>query len=231
MRTRTITEQDRQNAARLKALWLAKKGSLNLTQQIAAKRLGCSQSMISQALNCQVALTTDAIIGWAQLLKVEPADIDPKLGALGFSSSPVRPLNVAILARMSGEPVGPFETVEVLTRMTRQVYGVSVDTDGFGPFAKKGSTLIISQEEEPVSGDEVFIRLQPPNGSAIHLIKTYLMTDLDRQVAVVRDLHSSNVEEYPLDQVELLDPILSVERPRVNRPIRLRHRHVADTAS
>ena len=107
--------------------------------------------------------------------------------------------------------------------MARQVYGVSVDTDGFAPFVKRGSTLVISQEEEPVSGDEVFIRLQTPTGP-LHLVKVYMLTDLNRKVVVVHDLDSTLMEELPLEHVEVLDPILSVERPAVNRPIRLHSR-------
>jgi transcriptional regulator with XRE-family HTH domain len=227
MINRTITEQDRKNAARLKALWQAKKGPLNLTQVSAATALGYkAQSMVSQLLNGNVALNTDAILKWAQLLQVSPSDIDPSMTALGFSKSTLRQVKVAIIARMSGEPAGPFETVEITTQMARQVYGVTVDTEGFEPFAKKGSTLIISQEEEPVSGDEVFVRMTTPTGF-IHLIKHYVMTDAARGVAVVRDLNDHQLEELPLDRVEVLDPIVSVERPIVTRPIRLRPRQIA----
>lgn len=227
MSIRTITEHDRKNAARLKALWEAKKGPLKLTQASAARALGYkTQSMISQLLNCNAALNTDAILKWAQLLQVSPSDIDPSMTSLGFTKSTLRQIKVAIIARMSGEPAGPFETVEITTQMTRQVYGVTVDTEGFEPFAKRGSTLIISQEEEPVSGDEVFVRMTTPTGF-IHLVKHYVMTDAARGVAVVRDLNDHRLEELPLDRVEVLDPIVSVERPIVTRPIRLRPRQIA----
>lgn len=224
MVNRIITEQDKKNAARLKALWEAKKGSLKLTQTSAAAALGYrNQSMVSQLLNAQVALNTDAILKWAQLLQVSPPDIDPSMTSLGFSRTTLRQVKVSIVARMSGEPAGPFETVEITTQMARQMYGVTVDTDGFEPFAKRGSTLIISQEEEPVSGDEVFIRLAT-HDSHLHLIKYYVMTDNSRGVAVVRDLDSDAVQELPLDRIEVLDPIVSVERPMVTRPVRLRPR-------
>lgn len=224
MSNRTITEQDKKNAARLKALWEGKKGSLGLTQVTAAKALGYkTQSMVSQLLNAQAALNTDAILKWAQLLQVSPTDIDPSLSSLGFTKTALRQVKVSVVARMSGEPAGPFETVEITTQMARQMYGVTVDTDGFEPFAKRGSTLIISQEEEPISGDEVFIRLATQD-SFLHLIKYYVMTDHTRGVAVVRDLEGGDPQELPLDRIEVLDPIVSVERPMVTRPIRLRQR-------
>lgn len=108
-----------------------------------------------------------------------------------------------------------------MTQMTRQVYGVSVDTDGFSPFAKQGSTLIVSQEEDPVSGDEVFIRIILQSGP-LHMIKTYITTDAERGVAIVANIDGSDRHELQLDRIEVLDPIISVERPAVNRPIRLR---------
>ena len=224
MTNRTITPTDIGNSRRLNALWQAKKRDLGLTQTIAAEKMGYkSQSMISMQLKGEVALNADAILKWAQLLKVNPGDINPALSSLNFSSTPLRRVKVAVIARMSNEQPGTFETVEIMTQMTRQVYGISVDTDGFAPFAKRGSTLIVSQEEEPISGDEVFIRLSPQRQS-LHMIKHYIATDISRGVIVVRELNGGEPEELALDDVEVIDPIVSVERPTVKRPIRLRPR-------
>lgn len=225
MTNRTITPADIENSRRLNALWQSKKRELGLTQTSAAKKMGYkSQSMISMQLKGEVALNADAILKWAQLLKVNPGDINPALNALNFSSTPLRRVKVVVIARMSGLPPGTFETVEIMTQMTRQVYGISVDTNGFEPFAKRGSTLIISQEEEPISGDEVFIRLSPERGG-LHMIKHFITTDASRGVAVVRDLNGGEPEELALDDIEIIDPVVSVERPAVNRPIRLRPKH------
>lgn len=227
MSNRTITEHDKKNAARLSALWKAKKGALNLTQTSAAEKMGYeAQPLISMHLNAKVALNTDAILKWAQLLQVSPTDIDPSLSSLGFTNTKLRPVKVAIIARMSGEPSGPFETVEIMTQMTRQVYGVTVDTDGFEPFAKKGSILVVSLEEEPISGDEVFMRIATQD-APLHMVKHYVMTDASRGVVVVRDLNGGETQEFPLDRVEVIDPILSVERPHVARPVRIRPRQVS----
>ena len=127
------------------------------------------------------------------------------------------------MAKLSGESCGAFKTVEIMTQMTRQVYGISVDVTGFEPFAKRGSTLVVSLEEDPVSGDEVFIRLSAERGHA-HLIKTFVTVDNTRQVAIVKSLGGSTHEEIALDDIEIMDPIVCVERPAVNRPIRLHPR-------
>lgn len=222
MSNRVITEQDRANAQRLKAIWARKKHELGLTQVQLADLMGYnSQSMISQLLNARVALNTDAILRLAQVLRVAPGEIDPGLSSLTISPSKLRHVKAPVIARMSGEAPSPFETVEIATTMTKQVYGVSVDQDGFAPFAKKGSTLILSQDEEPVSGDEVFIRMHTDAG-VLHLLKRYVMTDHANGFAVVRDLFDDATEELPLERVEVMDPVVSVERPIVNRPVRLR---------
>lgn len=221
MTNRTITDSDRENASRLASIWKRKKGELSLTQRHAADKLGYkSQSMVSMQLTGEVALNTDAVLKWAQLLRVEPSEIDPSLSSLAFTKSTMRLAKVAIIARMSGEPVGPFETVEIMTQMTRQVYGITVDTSGYEPFAKKGSTLVLSRDEEPVSGDEVFIRMTSSTGFT-HMLKLYVTTDAPRGVAIVRDLASGVTEELSLALIEVMDPIVSIERPAVNRPVRL----------
>lgn len=224
MTNRTITDSDLANARRLLLLWSAKKAQLGLTQTTAAKKLGYkSQSMVSMQLKGEVALNTDAVLKWAQLLGANPGEINPELNSLNFSQTALRRVKVAIIAKMSGALPGAFETVEIMTQMTRQVYGITVDTTGFEPFAKRGSTLIVCQEEEPVSGDEVFIRLTPEHQS-LHLLKSFITIDASRGVAVVRDLSGGEPEELALDSIEIIDPIVGVERPVVNRPVRLRPR-------
>lgn len=50
MDRRRITETDLENAKRLHRIWTGKKGQLGLTQAAASKKLGVTQSMISQLL-------------------------------------------------------------------------------------------------------------------------------------------------------------------------------------
>lgn len=222
MINRTTTDQDRENARRLFMLWKAKKGPLNLDQKKAASLLGyASQSMVSQQLHCKVALNTEAILKWAHLLQVPASEIDPTLGTFGIADATLRRTRVRVVTTMSGAAPGASETVEIVTRMTRQMYSVSVDIDGFEPFAKKGSHLIVSTDEEPISGDEVFI-VYKMGEKDIHLIKRFVATDNARGVIVVKGLTSEEVEELDAGRVTTLDPIVSVERPIVNRPIRLR---------
>ena len=79
MKKREITQQDIESAARLLAIWERKKKRLGLTQDEAAAQLGYdSQSTISQYLHAKIALNPPAILGFAQLLEVQPSEIDPE---------------------------------------------------------------------------------------------------------------------------------------------------------
>lgn len=220
MANQKISHEDLANARRLAAIWEERKKDLNLTQVKAAKHLGFQQSMVSQLLRGVTALNTDHVIKLAQLLRVSPGDIDPRLSSLNFSDIKLRQVKVPIIASLSGAATGAFQHVEISTRMTRQLYGISVDDDSLGVYARRGSTLIVSQEEEPISGDEVFIRFEL-DGRHIHMVSQYVMTDASREVVVVQDLLSQAKSELDLNRIEVFDPIVAVERPEVNRPVRI----------
>jgi len=83
MENRRISTQDRENAARLKAVWDAKRKHLKLTQVKAAALLGfASQSTVAQYLNCDIRISTQAILKFAKLLEVDPIRIDPTIRSL-----------------------------------------------------------------------------------------------------------------------------------------------------
>lgn len=218
---RTITPLDKEKAARLLALWTRKKPELKLTQSSAAQALGfANQGVVSQYLNCYIALNTDVVLRFAKLLGVSPGEIDPDLASLTLSSGVLRLVRIPILAKISGQKPGNFESVEIMTRMERQLYAVAVDTDGFEPFYEQGSTLLVSMNEEPITGDKVFIR-HTRSEHSVHIIKQYVTTDHAAGNIVLRDLGSAENFSLPLTEVDACDPIVGVEAPVIKRPIRL----------
>lgn len=222
---RIITDRDRDNANRLRAIWARKRKELGLTQAKLATLMGFSnQGVVSQYLNCYIALNMDVIVRFSKHLQVTPGEIDPELGTFTLLKDAPRMVRIPVLAKLSGTKPGTLETVEIATKMQKQLYAVSVDTDGFEPFAEQGATLIVSPGEEPVSGDKVFIRHVNSAGTALHMIKVYMLTDLARGVVIVHDLQSKDPHELSLDGLEALDPIVGVERPAVTRPTRLHPR-------
>jgi len=177
------------------------------------------QGVVTQYLNGSIALNTDAILRFSRVLGCSPADINPDLLGISIAPTDMRLLRVPILATLSGAPPGRLSSIEIATTMDKKLYAVAVDTDGSEPFARKGSTLIVSQDEEPVSGDEVFMKYRVGSND-LHAIRVYVTTDLERGVAITRGLGSKEFLETNLTDIELLDPIVSVERPQVSRPKR-----------
>jgi transcriptional regulator with XRE-family HTH domain len=75
---RDLTAHEKACAARLKAIWTQKRRELGLTQEDAAHILGFkTQGMVSHYLNGYIALNTDALLGFSDLLDIQPQDIDP----------------------------------------------------------------------------------------------------------------------------------------------------------
>lgn len=216
---RIITAEDRENAQRLYAIWSAYKARTKATQADLAKMMGFSgQAVVSQFLNCAVAMNTDVIIRFARILGVDPEKIDPRLAGIKITTTQLHTRSVPIIATLSGQRLSALATIEIATSMEKELYAVAVDTDGFEPYAKKGSTLIVSQDEDPISGDEVFMRVKVA-GATTHTVRVYVTTDLERNVAVTRTL-SGETLETDLEHIELMDPIVAIERPQVARPQR-----------
>ncbi len=75
-----LTPDELEAASNLKRVWNAKKAELGLTQESAAHQLGYkTQSAVNQYLNAKVKLNLSAILSFAKLLKVSPAEISTKL--------------------------------------------------------------------------------------------------------------------------------------------------------
>ncbi|WP_444923472.1 S24 family peptidase [Microbulbifer sp. DLAB2-AF] len=89
---RQLTPEEKASTQRLRDIWDKRRKVLGLTQEKAAHLLGwSSQSAVGAYLQGRIPLNTDATIKFAELLEVEPAEIDPNLGmkwAISHSYSP-----------------------------------------------------------------------------------------------------------------------------------------------
>ncbi|MFV1943435.1 helix-turn-helix transcriptional regulator, partial [Pseudomonas luteola] len=189
MTSRTITAEDQAKAKRLRAIWDRKKTELALTQKKAAELLGYSnQGVVGQYINGHIALNTDAIIKFAKLLRVAPFEIDPTLKALTVTDDVPRRVKVAVMAYLSGVKPDKMEMVEVLTTMNRPIYAVKVDNETLEPFAKKGSTLIVSSDEEPVSGDDIYMQVESTPGCIVQRVATFVMINQADETMICREL-------------------------------------------
>lgn len=77
---RRLTDNDLENAKRLKAIWESKKDSLGLKQVDVSNRLGWrNSSPFSHYMLGRIALNFDACLRLAKVLQVHPADIMPSI--------------------------------------------------------------------------------------------------------------------------------------------------------
>lgn len=78
-----LSEWQLQDSARLKSLFQAKRGQLNLTQEKLAAELGdgVTQGAVSHFMNGRTALSVNAAVVFAKALEVPVSDISPTLAA------------------------------------------------------------------------------------------------------------------------------------------------------
>lgn len=109
---RDLSKEERDDARRLKQLWIAKKDQLHLNQVKAAKELGYnSQGAISQYINGRVSLNFQAAAKFAKLLRVDIQDIAPRFAPL--VSKPIPSSLDGYAAPVTGK-LGGMETTHVL---------------------------------------------------------------------------------------------------------------------
>lgn len=69
------TAADRRAAERLKAIWLAKKGALELTQEKLAAQFGISQPAVGQYLNGEIPLNYLTLVKFCATLQCDPREV------------------------------------------------------------------------------------------------------------------------------------------------------------
>ena len=108
---RPLTNEKRLLAANLKRVWLSKKSALGLTQEKVALAWGWTQGNITQYLNGHIPLNTDTVNKFANLLGVDPSEIDT-LGSSNVvsisGSSPIINFGTVLDAN---EAVTPVESI------------------------------------------------------------------------------------------------------------------------
>jgi DNA-binding XRE family transcriptional regulator len=83
MTNRSLTQEEIDDAKRLRKLWGERKEELHLSQVKAAKELGySSQSAVSQFINGKVPINVQTAAKFAKLLKTNIEDISPRFGRL-----------------------------------------------------------------------------------------------------------------------------------------------------
>lgn len=138
---RYISQEDLDNAERLRKIWNQAKKDRGVTQKDAVKAFGWSQPTVSQYLNGDIALNTDAIMKWAKFLGCKPEAISPKLGK---TITTVSRTKVYVMGSISRKPSAKdFLEIKRSKNLNEGEYALEIDSD-FGDELPNGSFCICS---------------------------------------------------------------------------------------
>ena len=216
MTNRQITAADRENAQRLRAIWNAKKKQLELNQVKAAAKLGFRyQSTVSQYLNCNIALNTDVILKFAQLLEVDPARIDPSIASVVERSLESGSDQIDVVCRVVMNDLGSNCVKETPSQKQRanpfpndipkgtRLIGVEIGTNAYqSAFGIPGSSLVyVLQDAEPRINDVVYVELKPET-EAERPVAFYRFNGLMQNELLLTDALTAKTERILLENVE-----------------------------
>lgn len=225
-RTAEQREHDQANARRLRAIWERHKDASRMTQANLAKLVGVSRSTVSQYMNGTINLSADMTLRFAMALKCSPTDIDPSLTALATVPSSNRIRKVPVLTRLSGVAPGAHEVSEVMVDHNYRVFAVSVDCPDYDPIYRMGTTLFVTPDLEPVTGDHILIEFRVTPQDTRNMVRRFVALDRASNKLIVTRLDGTNLEDLNLDWVISYDPVVALHAPRVNRPTRLHPREL-----
>ncbi|WP_075881496.1 XRE family transcriptional regulator [Vreelandella massiliensis] len=220
MSTRTITEEDKQNALRLKNLYNAKKKDLGLTQTSIGNELGMKQGAVAQYINGHIALNYEAVIRFAKILQVKPWEIDPTLSVLNPVGE-IKTQEVALDVKQTLSGSGKPQTKSITIRydgMPDQLYGFEADSDTYSPFLKQGDIAVIDRSLQPENGDDVLIEFE--NG---HLAVGELVKQSAKEITV-KSYASGDERTKPMEEIANYDVIVETKRSQRNRARRMNRR-------
>lgn len=164
---RHLTQEEREDAKRLKKIWLSKQEALHLNQVKAAKELGYnSQGAISQYLNGKVSLNFHAAAKFAKLLRVDIKDIAPRFAPLVEKPTPngLDDYVAPITDSLGGDPTTLVLDWFAFSKTFAQSLGVEPEhlkivrlEDGSFEEYQAGTVLLVDDSVHPEPSDGVYL--------------------------------------------------------------------------
>ena len=207
----------RAKAKRLKTLWTQLKRDLGLTQITASKQLGMSQPTLSQYLNAVIPLNTDTVFKFAELLRVDPVEIDPSLKDVhslrSYRDTKLEKVRVPYIGSTSGKAV--MGEAALLTEPLPEegtYVGVLVDSASYLEAGiPRGSSVILDLNAEPfVQHRNVAIRAR--GGDGFHLYKYIDSTQTTIRVHDLAD--DGRLRSIRMAQVAAIHLVYQITMPR-----------------
>lgn len=158
---RTITDKDRENTQRLRAIWDNKKRELNLTQVKVKDRFGAADnSFISQMLTGRVALNKPMILTWAEVLQVDPARIDPELSTFKIVKRKKASVEVPVLFSLGTKQITRQSIVIDSTDGNEYLFGIEINTSipTLGKLVPCGSYIVLAPLAALETGTRVAVK-------------------------------------------------------------------------
>ncbi len=216
--SRVITEQDKANAQRLKAIYNAKKKQLGITQTDLAKQIGMKQGAAAQYINGHIALNYEAVIRFAKALQVDPWDIDPELDILsakGEVTSREVAVDVEQTLSNSGKPPKRKSVTIRYNGMPDYLIGFEADSNAFAPFLKEGDVAIVDRNLQPEVGDDVVITF---NSGALTVGE---LREQSAKAITVTSYTSGEERTRSMDEIKSYDVVVEISKPVKHRARRL----------
>lgn len=183
-----LTEEQLNDAARLKALYESKKKSLGITQQDIADGLDITQSAVGHYLNGRNALNVSSALMFAKFLEVQVGDFSPHLAKEleamhaaaqniqflgGYEKSPKYPLISWVSAGSWSEACEPYtlkdidEWYESNAHIEGNAFWLRVQGDSMtspaGLSIPEGMLILVDTGKEPKNGSLVIAKLTDAN--------------------------------------------------------------------
>lgn len=177
MARRSLTQEEIEDAKRLKKLWIDRKDKLHLSQAKAAKELGfSSQAAVSQYINARTPLNMQSVAKFARLLRLTVDDISPRYGKMVGKPNPAE-LDDYVptpTGSLGGIPTSACLTWFAFSKEFLSAYGVDklkivrVEDDSYKEYPV-GSIFIVTEKRQEKFSSGLFF-LQQEGGIVLRKI-------------------------------------------------------------
>lgn len=213
-----LNDQDREKQRRLRLVWDRKRHELGLTQIKARDALGLKyQSTVSQYLNGQIPLNTETVLKFANLLRCDPAEIDPAVKKLVAVKVAHKAVYLGVMQVSESGEYELMRTDEMPKTLTTPLnaelpegscyMAISLEHNGYRPLGYYAHSLVyIASNLEPHQGDTVYITVGDHSS-----FYRYVSEDLETNEIIVKNpLLNMRTEYIRIEDIDTFGVVQAV---------------------